>query len=90
MTPNQHKVFHFIRDRIAETGICPSYDEIGERLGVASKSVAYRVVEALIRDGYLVRGATGAARSLRLADADLRDVPTSALIAELERRGVRF
>lgn len=88
MTPAQNTAFNFIRERITATGVCPSYVEISEVLGVASKSVAYRVVDALIREGYLVRGSAGCARSLRLVETELRDVPTAALVAELERRGL--
>jgi len=88
VTPVQKNALDFIRAQVMSTGVCPSYVEISRQLGVKSKSASYRVVDALIREGYLVRGTAGAARSLRLVESNLRDVPTVALVAELERRGV--
>lgn len=90
MTPQQRKAYDFIKGEIDTFGICPTLDQIGHAMGVKSKSNASRVVDALIRDGYLLRGAAGARRNLRLAGDNLRQVPTSALMAELERRGVRI
>lgn len=89
MTPAQQKAYSCIRDSIAATGVCPSLVEIARAMGVKSKSNSYRVIDALVRDGHLVRGVRGTRRSLRLANDNLAHVPTSALMAELERRGVR-
>lgn len=90
MTPAQHKAYSFIRTRIETTGVCPALTEIAGAMGVVSKSNAYRVIDALVRDGFLERGLVGTARNLRLVANDLTSVPTPALVAELERRGVRF
>lgn len=90
MTEAQATVYQFIRDRMAATGVCPSLTEIAGAMGVKSKSNAYRVIDALVRDGHIVRGVRGTNRSLRLPREALTHVPTSALIAELERRGVRL
>jgi SOS-response transcriptional repressor LexA len=90
VTPQQRKAFDYIKGEIDGFGICPTLDQIAHFMGLKSKSNVSRIVDALIRDGYLLRGTTGARRNLRLAGDDLRQVATSALIAELERRGVRL
>ncbi|SCW61518.1 LexA DNA binding domain-containing protein [Sphingobium faniae] len=90
MTERQLLVLNFIRERIESTGVCPSLVEIAGAMGVKSKSNAHRVIGALIRDGHLCRGASRSSRNLRLANDNLRKVSTSALMAELERRGVRL
>lgn len=88
MTPHQAKAFEFIRDEISACGIAPSYEEIGRAIGVTTKSGVHRIVDRLILDGKLVKAKGVHARSLRLPDhVDLTIVPTSALQAELQRRG---
>lgn len=89
MTPRQQQLFAFICDQIEATGITPSYSEMAAALGLTSKGNIVRLVNALIRDGFLVRGHRGSARSLRLKieAIELRHVSSSALVAELERRG---
>lgn len=87
MTPQQIETLDFVRDRISETGFAPTYQEISDHFRLASKSGAYQKVEALIAAGYLRRDA-GRRRGLVLVDMpDLRAVGTSALLAELARRG---
>ncbi|MEC7931265.1 MAG: hypothetical protein VX205_03060 [Pseudomonadota bacterium] len=90
MTEQQHRTFTFVRDQIMATGVCPSMAEIAEHLNLKSKSNVARVIDALVRDGHLVRGARRSRRNLHLANDNLVHVATSALIAELERRGVRL
>ncbi|WIA55484.1 hypothetical protein N6H05_21015 [Sphingobium sp. WTD-1] len=90
MTPSQRCAYDFIRDRISSTGVCPALTEIAAAMGVKSKGNAFRVVDALVRDGYLRRGQAGSSRNLRLVGDDLAHVATSSLMAELERRGVRL
>ena len=90
MTPVQVKVFTFIQERIESTRVCPTLEEIAAVMGVKSKSNVCRVIDRLVRDGYIVRGAAKSARNLRLANDNLCRVSTSALMAELERRGVRL
>lgn len=88
MTEQQHRTFCFIRERLMTTGICPSLVEIAEHLNLKSKSNALRIVDALVRDGHITRGPRRTSRNLRLAHDNLAHVATSALMAELERRGV--
>lgn len=87
LTPHELRALDFIRNRIAETGIAPTYQEISTEIGWKAKSGAHRVVDALIRQGALVRR-PNTLRGLALADGPrLFTVPTAALRAELARRG---
>lgn len=90
MTPVQIKALDFVRDRIAATGVSPTYLEIADAISAGSKSYAFRVVEQLIDYGALRRGPAGARRSLSLTEPSIFTVPTPALLAELQRRGVRL
>jgi hypothetical protein len=87
MTELQLAALDFIRHRITEVGYAPTVQEIADEVGTCL-SGAHGMIRALIAGGYLVR-AKGAHRGLSLTDhVDLRGVGTSALRAELARRGV--
>lgn len=88
MTPRQIRTLDFIREALTETGVCPTYAEIATGIGLRSKSNAHQAVEALVRDGHLLRGERQSDRSLRLPGASLTGVQTPHLVAELRRRGV--
>ncbi|MGB3931332.1 MAG: hypothetical protein WBL20_20505, partial [Sphingobium sp.] len=79
----------FVRARIDATGVSPSYVEMGDALGLRSRSAVFKIVKALIRDGHL-RSNRGRSRGLSLPGVNLRAVATQAMIVELERRGVRL
>lgn len=49
------KLFDFVRTYVRENGIGPSYDEMREHLGLASKSTVVHQVERLVERGYLVK-----------------------------------
>ncbi len=87
MTPRQHELLTFIRSQIEETGVCPSFQEMADAIGNASKHGVHRMVECLVADGYLLRRKSTKWRGLRLPTPNLRTVPSEALIAELQRRG---
>lgn len=90
MTRQQLVVLDFIRNHMALTGVAPTYGEMSRHFRWAGHGAAARIVGAMVQAGYLMRGPAYARRSLRIADdgADPRLIPTDALIAELERRGV--
>ena len=52
-TPSQDKVLRFIRDHLASRGHAPSLSAIAEGLGLRSKGVVHRHVQALVEQGYL-------------------------------------
>lgn len=87
MTPRQKQVRDFVGEHIAVTGCSPSYQEIGEGLGIASKGHVHRLVARLLEQNDLVRKAGTATRTLALPGVDLSTVETTQLVSELEARG---
>lgn len=65
MTPKQKKLLDFIKGRLSETQICPSYQEMADALGFKSKSAVHRLVHALIALGEIER-VRGMARSIAI------------------------
>ena len=47
LTSKQKELLLFINDRIRETGVSPSFDEMKEALDLASKSGIHRLITAL-------------------------------------------
>ncbi len=47
LTQKQHDLLQFIDKRLKKTGVSPSYDEMKDALGLASKSGIHRLVTAL-------------------------------------------
>jgi repressor LexA len=55
LTKKQHELLMFIHERIKESGVSPSFDEMKEALGLASKSGIHRLITALEERGFLRR-----------------------------------
>lgn len=55
LTRKQHELICFIEDRLAETGISPSFEEMKDALGLKSKSGVHRLISALEERGFLKR-----------------------------------
>ncbi len=55
LTKKQHELLIFINDRIAETGVSPSFDEMKEALDLRSKSGIHRLITALEERGFIRR-----------------------------------
>ena len=55
LTRKQHELLMFIHERIKETGISPSFDEMKSALDLASKSGIHRLITALEERGFLRR-----------------------------------
>jgi len=55
LTRKQHELLMYIHERIKETGVSPSFDEMKEALGLASKSGIHRLITALEERGFLRR-----------------------------------
>ena len=53
ITPSEQKTLDFIRKHIGQHDYPPSYAEIALGIGISSKGVAHRYVQALIDKGYL-------------------------------------
>jgi repressor LexA len=55
LTRKQHDLLCFIHDRLAETGISPSFEEMKDALELASKSGVHRLISALEERGFIRR-----------------------------------
>ncbi|HEY2482087.1 MAG TPA: transcriptional repressor LexA [Caulobacteraceae bacterium] len=55
LTRKQHELLMFIHERIKETGVSPSFDEMRDALDLASKSGIHRLITALEERGFLRR-----------------------------------
>jgi repressor LexA len=55
LTRKQHELLCFIHDRLAETGISPSFEEMKDALDLASKSGVHRLISALEERGFIKR-----------------------------------
>jgi len=55
LTKKQHELLMFIHERIKETGVSPSFDEMKEALDLASKSGIHRLITALEERGFIRR-----------------------------------
>lgn len=89
MTPRQRSLLDFVASYQDEHGYSPTYQEIAQHIGLASKSGVRRMVESLLARGYLrMEGGYAARRALVVVEPSLAVVPTAALVAELKARGV--
>lgn len=66
MTDRQAVVLEEIRAHIRENGWAPSVRELGARIGVTSTSTTQAHLDALEREGLIVRG--GGNRTLRVVE----------------------
>lgn len=55
LTRKQHELLMFIHERIKESGVSPSFDEMKDALDLASKSGIHRLITALEERGFLRR-----------------------------------
>lgn len=55
LTPKQHALLMFIHERILETGVSPSFEEMKEALDLKSKSGIHRLITALEERGFIKR-----------------------------------
>jgi repressor LexA len=53
VTMKQHLVLEFVKKYCNEKGYSPSYQEIGDAIGIASKSGVKRMIDALVERGHL-------------------------------------
>ena len=55
LTRKQYELLMFVHDRIRETGIPPSFDEMKDALDLKSKSGIHRLISALVERGFINR-----------------------------------
>jgi repressor LexA len=55
LTRKQHELLRFINERLTESGVPPSFDEMKEALNLRSKSGIHRLITALEERGFIRR-----------------------------------
>jgi len=55
LTRKQHELLCYIHDRLAESGVSPSFEEMKEALDLKSKSGVHRLISALEERGFIRR-----------------------------------
>jgi repressor LexA len=77
LTRKQHELLCFINDRLSETGVSPSFEEMKEALDLKSKSGVHRLISALEERNFIRRlpNRARALEILRLPDAIKASAP---------------
>jgi len=65
LTRKQHELLCFIHDRLAETGVSPSFEEMKDALDLKSKSGVHRLISAL-EERHFIRRLPNRARALEV------------------------
>lgn len=92
LTRKQRELLQFIQDRLGNTGVSPSFDEMKDALGLKSKSGVHRLITGLEERGF-IRRLPHRARALevmRLAEDQVgikSASPTTSMDREPARRG---
>ncbi|WP_375398290.1 transcriptional repressor LexA [uncultured Sphingomonas sp.] len=81
LTRKQHELICFINDRLAETGVSPSFEEMKEALDLKSKSGVHRLISALEERQFL-RRLPNRARALEVIKMPERAEPARAAKAK--------
>ena len=77
LTRKQHELLMFIHERIKETGVSPSFDEMKEALDLASKSGIHRLITALEERGF-IRRLAHRARAILVGESLMRQDDVTA------------
>ena len=81
LSPRQRDILDFLVATVDQTGVFPSYREIGAALGIGSTNGVSDHLKALERKGYIERvGGRGASRSTRLSDKATRKLSTEGVV----------
>jgi repressor LexA len=75
LTVKQHELLSFIHDRLAATGVSPSFDEMREALELKSKSGVHRLISAL-EERQFIRRLPNRARALEVVKMPEVNAPT--------------
>jgi repressor LexA len=76
LTRKQHELIRFIQERLEESGVSPSFEEMKEALDLKSKSGVHRLISALEERGF-IRRLPNRARALEVLKQP-EDVTTKA------------
>jgi len=84
LTAKQHELLNFIHERLAKTGVSPSFDEMREALELKSKSGVHRLISAL-EERQFIRRLPNRARALEVVRMPDVAVPATAAAAPVVR-----
>ena len=87
LTRKQHELVCFINDRLVESGVSPSFEEMKEALDLKSKSGVHRLISAL-EERQFIRRLPNRARALevlRMPERAEKKVPNKAVGRELRQ-----
>jgi repressor LexA len=79
LTEKQRQLLYFIHERVEESGVPPSFDEMKEALALRSKSGIHRLISALEERGFIRRlpHRARALEILRLPNESVAEMPPS-------------
>lgn len=77
LTKKQHELLMFIHERVKESGVPPSFDEMKDALDLRSKSGIHRLITALEERGF-IRRLPNRARALEVLKLPESNAPTLA------------
>lgn len=77
LTKKQHELIRFIHQRLEESGVSPSFEEMKEALDLKSKSGVHRLISALEERGF-IRRLPNRARALEVLKQPEDALPASA------------
>ena len=80
LTRKQHELICFINDRLEETGVSPSFEEMKEALDLKSKSGVHRLISAL-EERQFIRRLPNRARALEVLKMPERGAKTPAKVS---------
>src|SRR5688572_30280796 len=80
LTAKQRELLQFIHDRLRESGVSPSFDEMREALDLKSKSGVHRLISAL-EERQFIRRLPNRARALEVVKMPEIAAPASAAVA---------
>lgn len=86
LTRKQHELICFIEDRLADSGVSPSFEEMKDALELKSKSGVHRLISALEERGYL-RRLPNRARALEVLKAPERPAAAGKRAPQRNVRG---
>ena len=82
LTAKQRELLFFIKQRLGETGISPSFDEMREALELKSKSGVHRLISALEERGF-IRRLPNRARALEVVKMPEVSAPAASNVVPL-------
>ena len=82
LTRKQHELICFIEDRLNQTGISPSFEEMKDALDLKSKSGVHRLISAL-EEREFIRRLPNRARALEVLRTPERDGAKSSTVVPI-------